>query len=44
MIFDDDAAENLHTNSEAVKRFTGVLYPESVDGVTFEKYMAVGPA
>ena len=37
------AAGDLHPNSEAVKRFTDVLYPETVDGVAFEKYTAVGP-
>lgn len=44
MIFDDDAAEDLHANSDAVKRFTEVLYPETVHGVTFARYTAVGPA
>lgn len=44
MIFDDDAAENLHANSDAVKRFTEVLYPETVNGVTFDRYTSVGPA
>jgi len=44
MLFEDEAAENIHTNSEAVDRFTAVLYPQTVDGVTFEKYTAVGPA
>jgi len=44
MIFEDEAAENIHTNSQAVDRFTGILYPETVDGVTFERYTAVGPA
>ena len=43
MMFDDEAAGDLHPNSEAVKRFTAVLYPETVDGVAFEKYTAVGP-
>ena len=43
MIFEDEAAENIHTNSEAVDRFTGTLYPETVEGVTFERFMAVGP-
>lgn len=44
MIFEDEAAENIHTNSAAVDRFTGVLYPETVDGVTFERFSPVGPA
>ncbi|MGH2660023.1 MAG: putative quinol monooxygenase [Actinomycetota bacterium] len=43
MIFDDEAAEDLHANSDAVKRFTEVLYPETEDGVAFDKYTAVGP-
>ncbi len=25
-------------------RFTGVLYPETVDGVSFERFSPVGPA
>lgn len=44
MIFEDEAAEDLHANSEAVKRFTDVLYPETVDGMTFDRYTPVGPA
>ena len=43
MIFEDEAAENIHTNSEAVDHFTGVLYPETVDVVSFERYTAVAP-
>lgn len=42
--FEDEVAEHVHSNSDAVKRFTNALYPETVDGVTFEKYAAVGPA
>jgi quinol monooxygenase YgiN len=44
MIFEDEAAENIHTNSAAVDRFTGTLYPETVDGVIFERFSPVGPA
>jgi quinol monooxygenase YgiN len=44
MIFEDEAAEQVHTSSEAVDRFTGILYPETVDGVTFERFSPVGPA
>jgi quinol monooxygenase YgiN len=44
MIFEDEAFEDVHTNSEAVDRFTGILYPETVDGVTFERFSPVGPA
>jgi len=42
--FEDEAAEHVHSNSDAVKRFTDALYPETVDGVTFERYVAIGPA
>lgn len=44
MIFEDEAAEKTHTNSEAVDRFTGTLYPKTVDGVIFERFSPVGPA
>jgi hypothetical protein len=44
MIFQDEASENIHTNSKAVDRFTGTLYPETVEGVTFERFLPVGPA
>ncbi|MEZ4672142.1 MAG: antibiotic biosynthesis monooxygenase family protein [Anaerolineae bacterium] len=38
-IFEDEAAEQKHRNSEGVKRFTGILYPElSSNGVEFTKY------
>jgi quinol monooxygenase YgiN len=37
-IFRDDAARDLHANSEAVKRFTGILYPNLVATVEFTEY------
>ena len=42
-VFENEAAENLHANSDAVKRFTDALYPQTVDGVTFERFSSVGP-
>jgi quinol monooxygenase YgiN len=40
-IFQDEAAREKHSSSEGVKRFTGVLYPETVDGVQFTEYSMV---
>jgi quinol monooxygenase YgiN len=37
-IFKDEAARDLHTNSEAVKRFTDILYPNLVAPVEFTEY------
>jgi hypothetical protein len=40
-IFEDAAAEEIHRTSEAVKRFTAILYPETVDGVVFTDYVLI---
>lgn len=37
-IFRDEAARDLHANSEAVKRFTETLYPHLVANVEFTEY------
>ena len=37
-IFRDETARDLHANSEAVKRFTGILYPNLVATVEFTEY------
>ena len=40
-VFEDEAAEQRHRASEAVRRFTTVLYPETVSGVHFTRYREV---
>ena len=40
-VFEDEAAEQRHRASEAVRRFTAVLYPETVSGVHFTRYREV---
>lgn len=40
-IFQDDAAMNIHRNSDAVRRFTDVLYPETLAPVEFTEYTLV---
>jgi quinol monooxygenase YgiN len=37
-IFRDAAARDLHANSDAVKRFTEILYPNLVANVEFTEY------
>jgi len=38
MAFVDEAAEQAHRTSAAVQRFVEILYPETLDGVTFTDY------
>ncbi len=40
-IFQDQAARDLHANSEGVERFTAVLYPETLAPVEFTEYTVV---
>ena len=37
-IFKDETARDIHANSEAVKRFTDILYPRMVSPVEFTEY------
>jgi quinol monooxygenase YgiN len=37
-IFRDEAARDLHANSDAVKHFTSVLYPNLIAPVEFTEY------
>ena len=41
MMFQDEAAETKHAGSEGVKRFTDVLYPETLAPVEFTSYEIV---
>jgi quinol monooxygenase YgiN len=50
-VFENESAEQRHRTSEAVRRFTAELYPETVSGVHFTRYhevatnhLARGPA
>jgi quinol monooxygenase YgiN len=40
-IFEDEAAEEHHANSEAVQKFTSILYPECLAPVEFTPYLLV---
>jgi quinol monooxygenase YgiN len=40
-IFEDAAARERHRTSDAVRRFTDVLYPETLAGVEFVEYSGV---
>ncbi|MSP12077.1 MAG: antibiotic biosynthesis monooxygenase [Chloroflexi bacterium] len=40
-IFGDAAAQELHSSSEAVQRFTGILYSETIEPVAFKRYRLV---
>jgi len=39
--FENEAAEEHHANSEAVKKFTDVLYPECIEPVEFTMYRLI---
>ena len=41
-IFRDEKARDLHSNSEAVNRFTGTLYPNLIAPVEFTEYHLFG--
>ncbi len=41
MIFKDEAAENVHRNSGAVRRFTEALYPGLAEPVTFTAFSPI---
>ena len=40
-IFENDLARDRHANSDAVKRFTSILYPNCVAPVEFVEYTLV---
>jgi len=40
-IFEDEAARDFHRTTDWVKRFTDILYPETMSGVEFEFYTLV---
>jgi quinol monooxygenase YgiN len=40
-IFKDEAAQERHANSDGVKQFTAVLYPECLEPVEFKMFKIV---
>jgi len=40
-IFENEAARNFHSSTEWVKRFTDVIYPESLEPVIFTEYRLI---
>lgn len=40
-VFEDEAARDRHSNSEAVNKFTSVLYAETLAPVRFTKYQVI---
>jgi len=40
-VFEDGAARERHSNSDGVKRFTSILYPELLAPVEFTEYTLV---
>ncbi len=43
-VFDDETARERHSNSDAVNKFTSVLYPETLAPVRFTEYRVVATA
>lgn len=44
IVFQDEAGRQAHANSDAVRRFEDVLYPETVAPVEFTEYVVVASA
>ena len=40
-VFEDEAAHDRHSNSEAVHRFSSILYPECLAPVKFTEYALI---
>jgi quinol monooxygenase YgiN len=40
-IFDNEHAEERHANSEAVQKFTSIIYPECIEPIEFTTYRLV---